>query len=124
MKDQKLQNFLKTLLFQKNYGYIWTVTFFWFYIIYIILTLLFFGDTAYSNISNASGLYYYSKLGFFIDIPLILAFQSILKKYGMLHCGIWCQVSFLTSAIFLLLLLVIIFLINWMMLKLFVKNKK
>lgn len=122
MQNQKLQSFFKTILFQKNYGYIWSVIFFWLYILYIILTLLFFGDTKYSY--EFKSMTYFSNLNI-VDMTLILLFQPILKKYEMLDCGIMtCQISFITSIIIFLLLIIIVFLINWIIVKLFIKAKR
>jgi len=39
MKNQKLENFFKTLFFRKNYGYLIAVILFWYFVIFIILTL-------------------------------------------------------------------------------------
>lgn len=40
MKNQKLQNFFKTLFFMRNYGFLPTVLFFWYYIVFLVSFLI------------------------------------------------------------------------------------
>ena len=125
MKNQKIQNSFKTLFFRGNYGYLPTVIFFWFSIIYLVIMFL----AEYYPIYNIILEFIYDIRNFAYVITFFLAWpimmfisQDFLEKIKIIECGDICLPNpyFLLITSFIMIFIINLFAI--LILKLFKKK--
>lgn len=151
MKNQKIQNFFKTLFFKQNHGYSLTVLFFWLSIVMIVLDIgakiidlfffpesLPFGGYLYNNISHADQIFSIRDLSlrngsitefFYLLLPFKFLDSTMINNgFIQKNCTFnFCSYAFTTTAKIIIYgcSLVLIFLINFAVVNTYiVLNKK